>query len=118
MCGGRMETARYTLAHVYRNTSRWIIPAAPPSFMADSVTNQLQPSSLTNDIDMAKYGKSRRTRWRPHLRTQTHPFLFTLMTLTAAAELGLTAFLISAGNKIQVSTGAYRSLYVLLMLSS
>ncbi|KAJ3879944.1 hypothetical protein F5051DRAFT_324899 [Lentinula edodes] len=27
-----------------------------------------------------------------------HPFLFTVMTLCAAAELGLTAFLISAGN--------------------
>ncbi|KAJ3750372.1 hypothetical protein DFH05DRAFT_69280 [Lentinula detonsa] len=27
-----------------------------------------------------------------------HPFLFTIMTLCAAAELGLTAFLISAGN--------------------
>ena len=33
------------------------------------------------------------------MRADYHPFLFTLMTLTAAAELGLTAFLISAGNE-------------------
>lgn len=28
-----------------------------------------------------------------------HPFLFTLMTCSALAELGLTAFLVSAGNE-------------------
>ncbi|KAI0094912.1 hypothetical protein BDY19DRAFT_982240 [Irpex rosettiformis] len=67
---------------------------------------------------MAKYGKPRRRRWRPHLRSQTHPFLFTLMTLNAAAELGLTAFLISAGIKTPVSTGAYRSLLILLCFES
>ena len=36
---------------------------------------------------------------RSAMRANYHPFLFTLMTLTAAAELGLTAFLISAGNE-------------------
>lgn len=47
---------------------------------------------------------------------QRHPFLFTLMTLTAAAELGLTAFLIGAGS--QGSSSGYRSLLVLLCFES
>ena len=48
---------------------------------------------------------------RPSACAQRHPFLFTLMTLTAAAELGLTAFLITAGNEIQVwSSPQYHSL--------
>ncbi|ETW87235.1 hypothetical protein HETIRDRAFT_469097 [Heterobasidion irregulare TC 32-1] len=32
------------------------------------------------------------------VKTHFHPFLFTLITLAAMAELGLTAFLIAAGN--------------------
>ncbi|KAI0695599.1 hypothetical protein BC835DRAFT_1203100, partial [Cytidiella melzeri] len=56
---------------------------------------------------------------RPQMRAQTHPFLFTLMTLMAAAELGLTAFLISTGNEIQAwASGAYRSLLILLCFES
>lgn len=64
-----------------------------------------KPPPLALD-DMAKY-KQR----RPQIRAQAHPLLFTLMTLTAAAELGLTAFLISAGNEMWTNS-AYRSLYV------
>ncbi len=46
-------------------------------------------------------------------RANTHPFLFTLITLTAAAELGLTTFLISAGNEIGTwASPRYHSLYV------
>lgn len=33
------------------------------------------------------------------IKAHYHPFLFALMTLSAMAELGLTAFLISAGNE-------------------
>lgn len=71
-----------------------------------------QPPLPIVEEDMAKHSKQRRTsRWYPKIRSQTHPFLFTLMTLTAAAELGLTAFLVSAGNQIQTqSNGTYRSL--------
>lgn len=47
------------------------------------------------------------------MRANYHPFLFTLMTLTAAAELGLTAFLISAGNEARSwSSSGYHSLSV------
>ena len=47
------------------------------------------------------------------MRANYHPFLFTLMTLTAAAELGLTAFLISAGNEARTwSSPSYHSLSV------
>lgn len=50
---------------------------------------------------------------RPLACVQRHPFLFTLMTLTAAAELGLTAFLLSAGTEYSIwSSPAYHSLYV------
>ena len=38
-------------------------------------------------------------RKMPFLEAHYHPFLFTLMTLSAVAELGLTIFLISAGNE-------------------
>jgi len=33
------------------------------------------------------------------IKAHCHPFLFALMTLSAVAELGLTAFLVSAGNQ-------------------
>ncbi|KAI0757005.1 hypothetical protein C8Q80DRAFT_1131569 [Daedaleopsis nitida] len=50
---------------------------------------------------------------RATMRADYHPFLFTLMTLTAAAELGLTAFLISAGNEARSwSSPSYHSLSV------
>ncbi|KAI0669915.1 hypothetical protein C8Q78DRAFT_153769 [Trametes maxima] len=50
---------------------------------------------------------------RMAIRGNYHPFLFTLMTLTAAAELGLTAFLISAGNEAQTwASPRYHSLSV------
>ena len=35
----------------------------------------------------------------PFLEAHYHPFLFGLMTLSGIAELGLTSFLISAGNE-------------------
>lgn len=47
------------------------------------------------------------------MRANYHPFLFTLMTLTATAELGLTAFLVSAGNETQTwASPRYHSLSV------
>ncbi|KAH9835572.1 uncharacterized protein C8Q71DRAFT_724229 [Rhodofomes roseus] len=54
----------------------------------------------------------RRNRLLP--RGSSHPYLFTLMTLTATTELGLTAFLISAGS--QTYTWASPGYYSLLIL--
>jgi len=52
---------------------------------------------------------------RSVIKTNYHPFLFTLMALTAAVELGLTAFLISAGNEVATwSTPGYHSLLIVL----
>lgn len=46
-----------------------------------------------------------------------HPWLFLLMTLVAIAELGLTAFLIDAGNASHTwPTPRYHSLYVKLLI--
>ncbi|OBZ79613.1 Major facilitator superfamily domain-containing protein 1 [Grifola frondosa] len=56
---------------------------------------------------------------RSAIRANYHPFLFTLMTLTATAELGLTAFLISAGNEVHTwASPGYHSLLILLCFSS
>ncbi|KAI8995614.1 hypothetical protein BD414DRAFT_409898 [Trametes punicea] len=50
---------------------------------------------------------------RTAIRGNYHPFLFTLMTLTGTAELGLTVFLISAGNEAQTwASPRYHSLSV------
>lgn len=46
-------------------------------------------------------------------RGASHPYLFTLMTLTAMAELGLAAFLISAGSDMYTwASPGYYSLSV------
>ncbi|KAH9937672.1 uncharacterized protein B0H18DRAFT_867541 [Fomitopsis serialis] len=56
--------------------------------------------------------KLRRRRVLP--RGSSHPYLFTLMTLTAMTELGLTAFLISAGGQTYAwASPGYYSLCVL-----
>lgn len=48
-------------------------------------------------------------------RGASHPYLFTLMTLTAMAELGLAAFLISAGSDMYTwASPGYYSLLVLM----
>lgn len=50
------------------------------------------------------------------VKAHYHPFLFALMTLSAMAELGLTAFLISAGNEHHTwPSPRYHSLYVGLL---
>lgn len=47
------------------------------------------------------------------VKAHYHPFLFALMTFSAVAELGLTAFLISAGNEHRTwPSPRYHSLYV------
>ncbi|PCH33621.1 hypothetical protein WOLCODRAFT_112180 [Wolfiporia cocos MD-104 SS10] len=52
-------------------------------------------------------------------RANTHPYLFTLMTLTAMAELGLTSFLISAGKEIHPwASPGYYSLLILLCVEA
>ena len=72
---------------------------------------QLDPLDTASLEDMIR-AKARQRSSHP-VCAQRHPFLFTLMTLTAAAELGLTAFLISAGNEIQTwSSPGYHSLCV------
>jgi len=50
----------------------------------------------------------------PYIKTHYHPFLFVLITICAMAELGLTAFLISAGNENHNWPSArYHSLLIL-----
>ncbi|KAN0100646.1 hypothetical protein V8E55_000630 [Tylopilus felleus] len=50
----------------------------------------------------------------PYIKTHYHPFLFVLITVCAMAELGLAAFLISAGNENRNWPSArYRSLLIL-----
>ena len=76
----------------------------------------LPPTPESYSLDLMDMNTSElRARQRPPrpLRSTSHPLLFTLMTLTAAAELGLTAFLISAGNEMGTwSSPRYHSLSV------
>lgn len=62
---------------------------------------------------------SHKMRYRRALRNSRHPYLFTLITLTAVVELGLTAFLISAGGEIHTwASPGYYSLLILLCLEA
>ena len=75
-----------------------------------------RPPSTANNTRLSMPAKTNdmhiRQR-RPPLRAEYHPFLFTLMTLTAAAELGLAAFLISTGNEARSwASSSYHSLSV------
>ena len=58
-------------------------------------------SPIPSEVKVLRKRTSRRTgRGKmPFLEAHYHPFLFALMTLSAIAELGLTSFLISAGNE-------------------
>ena len=50
---------------------------------------------------------------RATLRVNLHPYLFMLMALAAVIELGLTAFLISAGSDVYTwASPGYYALYV------
>ncbi|KXN89998.1 hypothetical protein AN958_05003 [Leucoagaricus sp. SymC.cos] len=53
------------------------------------------------------------------LKAHYHPFLFTLMTMSAMAELGLTAFLIWAGNEHGTwPTERYHSLLIMFLFNA
>jgi len=53
------------------------------------------------------------------VKAHYHPFLFALMTLSSLAELGLTAFLISAGNEHHTwPTAKYHSLLILFLFNA
>ncbi|KAI0078897.1 hypothetical protein K474DRAFT_779870 [Panus rudis PR-1116 ss-1] len=70
-----------------------------------------RPGSIECIRMAPRWARPRRSAIRGHF----HPFLFTLMALTAAAELGLTAFLISAGHDVYTWTSpGYHSLLILL----
>ncbi|KAI0963550.1 hypothetical protein AcW1_000595 [Taiwanofungus camphoratus] len=78
-----------------------------------SVTVTLDSKTIPPLYPPPSVKKMRARRCPP--RAISHPYLFTLMTLTAMAELGLTAFLISAGNEIHTwASPGYYSLLILL----
>ncbi|KDQ63728.1 hypothetical protein JAAARDRAFT_29758 [Jaapia argillacea MUCL 33604] len=73
---------------------------------------KLSPEALDphSDLTKAEEDEMRRKSF-PH---PTHPYLFGLMTFCSMAELGLTAFLISAGNEHHSwSTVRYHALLIL-----
>ncbi|KAF9459920.1 hypothetical protein BDZ94DRAFT_1170740 [Collybia nuda] len=58
-------------------------------------------------------------RKKSFVKAHYHPFLFSMMTFSAMAELGLTAFLISAGNENRTwPSGRYHSLLILFLFNS
>lgn len=55
----------------------------------------------------------------PFIKGHYHPFLFLLMTLCAIAEMGLTAFLIDAGNASgEWASPRYHSLLILFLFNA
>ncbi|KAF8642363.1 hypothetical protein AX16_009632 [Volvariella volvacea WC 439] len=55
----------------------------------------------------------------PPTRASYHPFLFVLMTCSAMAEIGLTAFLISAGNENRTwPSPRYHSLLIFFLFNA
>jgi len=62
---------------------------------------------------------SPRPQQKTFIKAHYHPFLFLLMSLCAVAELGLTAFLISAGNQSHTwPRPRYHSLLILFLFNS
>ncbi|KAH9946634.1 hypothetical protein B0H21DRAFT_391650 [Amylocystis lapponica] len=88
----------------------------PPLYPAASAPLDTQPAiPLTPSVTSSGPGTTKMRSRRVAPRVNSHPYLFTLMTLTAMAELGLTAFLICAGNEIHTwASPGYYSLLVLL----
>ncbi|KIK71019.1 hypothetical protein GYMLUDRAFT_33126 [Collybiopsis luxurians FD-317 M1] len=61
----------------------------------------------------------RRRRMSSNSRGHFHPFIFSAMTLCAAAELGLTAFLINVGNANGTwSSSRYHALLIMFTFNS
>lgn len=80
------------------------------------------PTPETLDLSLRKRSSDQRMdhnspnedslRKASFVKAHYHPFLFAMMTFSAMAELGLTAFLISAGNENRTWPSArYHSLY-------
>jgi len=75
--------------------------------------------SIANACDTKKYKYQYPRRKMSFAKAHYHPFLFAMMTLSAMAELGLTAFLISAGNEHMTwPTPRYHSLLILFLFNA
>ncbi|THV04931.1 hypothetical protein K435DRAFT_148642 [Dendrothele bispora CBS 962.96] len=54
-----------------------------------------------------------------HIRARYHPFLFAMMALSAMAELGLSAFLVSKGNEQKIWPSArYHVLLIMFLFNA
>jgi len=90
-----------------RSSCTFFPSSAPTSYISLQSLRQrrassIEPSYLSNTFPVKisrKHTLRRRQGKMPFLETHCHPFLFAMMTLSAMAELGLTSFLISAGNE-------------------
>ncbi|KAL6309996.1 hypothetical protein BKA93DRAFT_179161 [Sparassis latifolia] len=101
----RLHTSALYLAYPFDRTLFAIVPLASLS---------ASPSSPPPEPGPLKMRQRRSTH-----RANCHPYLFTLITLTAMAELGLTAFLISAGSEIHTwASPGYYSLLILLCVEA
>ncbi|TFK41132.1 hypothetical protein BDQ12DRAFT_426326 [Crucibulum laeve] len=88
------------------------LPSSP-----DSLSLRKRPRRpLTSQSNNTTFYRRRRMSF---IKAHYHPFLFTLMTLSAMAELGLTCFLVSAGNESGTwPTRRYHSLLILFVFNA
>ena len=88
-----------------RSSSGYFPSSAPTSYISLQPLRQrrassIEPGYLSNKFPVKTFRKRTSRRGKmPFLEAHYHPFLFAMMALSAIAELGLTSFLISAGNE-------------------
>ena len=105
-----MEKASSVVPSQLRQKSSGYFPSSTPTsyISLQPLRQRRAPTVESGYLSNISPVKTFRTRTRtprrsrgkmPLLEAHYHPLLFTMMTLSAVAELGLTSFLISAGNE-------------------
>ncbi|KAF9270253.1 hypothetical protein L218DRAFT_23490 [Marasmius fiardii PR-910] len=122
-----MSTRERLAMFIRRTRSPGMIIVFYPCFPAALLSLKTLAKHLSRMLPLIVYddGKylrlSGRRRKRMGLITGNnfHPLLFALMTLSAAAELGLTSYLVAMGNEDDRWPGAkYRALLILFMFNA
>lgn len=99
-----MEGASFVPSRLRQGSSGHFSSSTPISYISlrqrRASTVESGHLSSTSPVKIVRIRTRHYNRGKmPFLEAHYHPFLFTMMTLSAVAELGLTSFLISAGNE-------------------
>ena len=98
-----MENPSSVPSRLRQISSGYFLSSTPTSYFSlrQRRASTVESGYLSNKsrVKIKTRTQRRNRRKMPFLEAHYHPFLFTMMTLSAMAELGLTSFLISAGNE-------------------